>query len=222
MVAIDDLTGRVFSRWTVLYRGADYVYRTGKTAPRWVCSCCCGKVKLVHGAHLKNMSSTSCGCYNREITTKHGMSYTKEYKSWSNMIKRCTNPSKKDKAYYGHCEVEAAWLDFNAFIEDIGNAPEGFELDRIDNTKGYSKTNCRWASQEEQSQNRGVFSNNTSGKTGVSWSKDHGKWRVYIHRRGVRYEGGLFADLQEAIDKRLRLEEDYFKNNTENRLCMTA
>jgi len=45
------------------------------------------------------------------------------------------------------------WLEFTAFLNDMGPAPEGMSLDRIDNSLGYSKANCRWATKTEQVRN---------------------------------------------------------------------
>ena len=87
---------------------------------------------------------------------RHGMSGTPTYVSWMAMKQRCYN--KKDKMYqsYGGRGIEVCleWHDFVAFYEDMGDRPEGHELDRVDNNKGYSKSNCRWIDKVTNMQNR--------------------------------------------------------------------
>jgi DNA-directed RNA polymerase specialized sigma24 family protein len=46
------------------------------------------------------------------------------------------------------------WSEFKAFVDDMGVKPSGLTLDRIDNDKGYSKTNCRWVTASEQNTNK--------------------------------------------------------------------
>lgn len=212
-VRAKDLTGERFNRWVVVKRGDDYVYpKSGSRSARWECICDCGKTSLVHSAHLKNGTSQSCGCLNVERSSVHGLSSTKAYNSWYNMIKRCTNPSERDLSYkekgIAVCE---SWLEsVENFYADMGECPEGFELERLDYTKGYSPENCVWADEQTQAENRGMFSNNTSGKTGVVWSKDHNKWRVYLQKDKRKYEGGLFLTIEAAIEKRKQLEVEIY------------
>ena len=61
-----DLTGCVFGRLTVLYRAEDYIGSSGNRIPKWHCRCECGKEVDVFGNRLKNGSTQSCGCYQRE------------------------------------------------------------------------------------------------------------------------------------------------------------
>lgn len=207
---VNCLKGQRFKRWTVLSRGEDYIYpSSGKTATRWNCICDCGKEKLVHAAHLKNGTSLSCGCYNIEQSTTHGLSQTRAYNSYYHLIRRCSEKAApKDKELYfekgiGVCE---RWLDFITFFQDMGECPEGYEIERVDGRLGYSPDNCIWASEFTQAQNRQTFKNNTSGRTGVSWSPQHCKWRSGISHNRVRYEGGLYSDYDQAVRAREALE----------------
>jgi hypothetical protein len=82
---------------------------------------------------------------------------SREYNAWREMKRRCYNPKSKSYPGYGALgiAVSEAWLnDFSKFLTDMGACPERYELDRIDNTKGYSKKNCRWVSEVTQSRNR--------------------------------------------------------------------
>jgi hypothetical protein len=107
------------------------------------------------------------------------------------MIERCT---KKDHHAYHHyggrgITVCEEWLDsFQNFYRDMGES-NGKSLDRIDNNKGYSKDNCRWATREEQSNNtRRTKLLTYKGKTlGVSqWSRKLGIPTSTIWNRLIR------------------------------------
>lgn len=198
------------SRWTVLGRAENYTYpSTGKSSIRYLCKCLCGKEKVVHKSHIQNGSSKSCGCLNREISSSAGgLGYTgtREYNAWMGMKSRVKSKAEKDKAYR-NVSICQRWLDsFLNFLEDLGPCPDKYELERVDIALGYFPENCVWASELRQAQNRGKFSNNTSGHTGVCWSADHRKWRVYLYRNKQRIEGGLFVTIEDAVKKRNELE----------------
>ena len=154
-----DLTGRVFTRMTVLSM-CDERRVGNKKRVQYVCQCECGTVKKCVGEDLVAGHTKSCGCLSREVTgdnfRTHGMRRTTEYKIWSNMKGRCQNPN--DDAYdrYGGRGITCCerWEKFENFFEDMGNRPKGTSLDRIENSKGYSKDNCRWATSTEQGRNK--------------------------------------------------------------------
>lgn len=69
------------------------------------------------------------------------------YRSWMAMRNRC----KFHRLYAGKVRICDRWIDFYAFLEDMGERPEGMSLDRFPNNKGdYEPGNCRWATQKEQ------------------------------------------------------------------------
>ena len=136
-------------------------------------------------------SDRTSACSNYCNSRKHGMSRTKIYKVYLCMIERCT---KKDHHAYHHyggrgITVCEEWLDsFQNFYRDMGES-NGKSLDRIDNNKGYSKDNCRWATREEQSNNtRRTKLLTYKGKTlGVSqWSRKLGIPTSTIWNRLIR------------------------------------
>jgi hypothetical protein len=72
------------------------------------------------------------------------------------MIRRCQNVRAANYNDYGGRGITVCeeWKKFEVFLADLGERPEGHTLDRINNDLGYSKSNCRWATDEQQCSNR--------------------------------------------------------------------
>lgn len=64
-----DISGQKFGRLTVLKR----VENTKDGKAQWLCRCDCGNTSIVTGKCLRNGHTKSCGCYNKEITSKHSL-----------------------------------------------------------------------------------------------------------------------------------------------------
>jgi len=155
-----DLTGQQFGRLKVVSRA------TNKGAHvRWNCQCECGGTCSPHATSLRNGSSQSCGCLALErikaSNTKHGHTVghvlTPEFRSWTQMIRRCTEPSSGSYSRYGAVGVTVCkeWLQFESFLASVGKRPApGYTIDRIDGTKGYEPRNVKWSSIHEQNRNK--------------------------------------------------------------------
>lgn len=85
-----------------------------------------------------------------------GRKATPTYCSWAAMRKRCNDPSRDPEGKYARRGItyDPAWESFERFLADMGERPDGMTLDRIDNSLGYSKGNCQWATPRQQARNR--------------------------------------------------------------------
>lgn len=154
-----DITGKKFSRLTVIGPSNQ---RTKNRLQRWNCVCDCGATTTPTGYSLINGETKSCGCWQKEKareagnrTRTHGKTKTTEHTIWTGMIQRCHNQTSKDFYSYGAKGITVCerWRTFENFFADMGERPAGKSLDRIDNAKGYSPVNCRWATASEQARN---------------------------------------------------------------------
>lgn len=111
---------------------------------------------------------------------------TKTYTAWANMLQRCTNKHNDGYKNYGGrgINVCAEWFDFKVFLADMGEKPINLTLERKNNSLGYSKDNCIWATRKEQAKNKRAQKKprtNTSGLIGVSIKKRRtGTLKAYV------------------------------------------
>lgn len=164
----------------------------------WECKCECGKTTVVMASLLKNGTTKSCFCYGRDQRAKsrrtHGKSRTRVWRIYLHMIRRCYNKKVPVFHHYGGRGITVCkrWKkSFEAFLEDMGEPPtKEHSLERINNNKGYSKSNCRWATQAEQTRNtRRTVLITKDGRTMCQndWCKELGISRNLILKR--RREG---------------------------------
>lgn len=100
----------------------------------------------------------------------------------------CTNKNSPYWKRYGGRGIsfDPAWSRFEAFLQDMGEKPMNKSLDRIDNSQGYSKLNCKWSTPVEQSNNtRGNVAICIDGKTMncAQWCRIYGVNQSMVHYR---------------------------------------
>ena len=146
------------------------------------------------------------------MTVKHGMSKTREYRSWNHMRRRCFDTTAADYKNYGGRGVRvcARWEDFAAFFADMGPRPPGTSIDRIDVNGDYEPGNCRWATHTLQMRNKRLNKNNRIGARGVSWHAGQNKYYVRITLDYRVISVGYFGSLDAAIAARHAAEVKYW------------
>jgi len=167
---IIDLTGQRFGKWTAIRLDRPKF---------WLCRCDCGTESVCAANNLKSGGSTQCEkCRLLKVhKPKHGhcpgSKQSSTYLVWASIKRRCTNLGTKMSAHYGDVGIKMcqAWQDdFCNFLNSMGERPsQWLSIDRAnkdESTRHYScgkcdecKKNgwifhCRWATKEEQSQNR--------------------------------------------------------------------
>jgi len=208
MSKLIDLNKQRFGRLTVLGR----MDNDKVGGSKWLCQCVCGTRTVVFGGHLRSGHTTSCGCLQKEVVTKHGHSTTansQTYRSWDHMIQRCNNINNKYYHNYGGRGITVCqrWENFTNFLEDMGERPSGLTLDRIKNDKGYCKSNCQWATRKQQQRNRRtnrLLSHNGKTQCLIEWSEDTGiststiKYRLH---KGWSTKKALTTPVQKKLNK---------------------
>ena len=158
-------TGDIYGRYMIFQEVEPINY-----CRRFECICECGTKKIVRLTKLRSGSTQSCGCLHKEIAKKVNIKHNDRFKisphhylyyTWNGAKGRCYNPNNKRFKSYGergitmYDEWKNDYVKFKEWIlNNLGERPEEYSLDRINNNKGYEPNNLRWASDKEQSNNK--------------------------------------------------------------------
>lgn len=218
-----DLTGMQIGYWLINGPAPPMYDKRGRTIKMWDCTCRCGTRKDVRDAEIRRGESSSCGCYNREISSTHHSSRTRLYEIWHGMKQRCNNPRSKDAHNYSERGIAICqeWNDsFESFRDwAISNGyQDGLSIDRIDVNGNYCPENCRWSTASEQCRNTRVNHLLTfNGKTQpiASWADETG---IDYYTLSKRIEKGWSVDraLTQPVDHRKNKYKDCIRKEDSN------
>ena len=183
--------------------GRSYPTHNSKHKTRYgLYKCFCGNEFKASTQHIKSGHTTSCGCYGRTKCISHGLSRSRLYRIWNNMLQRCTNKKHDKYKYYGQIGITVCskWFEFTNFYEDMKDGyQDNLTIDRINPNGNYEKSNCRWTTRAVQSRNtRLIHKHNTSGYKGASWNTQKRKWKAQIVVNNKRFHIGYYNNVVEA------------------------
>lgn len=236
----DNLVGKKFNRLTVVDRASDYIYPDGKHLARWLCVCDCGNKSVVRGTALRDKSTQSCGCLQKEkaaaaaslankkynnydLSGEYGVGYTsntnKEFyfdlEDYNKIKNYCWH--EDTGGYIATC-VNNKNLVIHRLImlnkDDLHN--KNIDVDHKhghDTRNDNRKCNLRVATRQENLRNKTLMSTNKSGFIGVSFRKNRNKWRAYINTdKGSQLSLGNYKTFTEAVKARIEGELKYFND----------
>lgn len=214
---LNDLTGKKFGRLTVIGVADD-----GKRKTSYICQCECGNVKKVRADGLTSGNTKSCGCLKREsdkrnvqkvpaqqkyLKTGFKVGGTRLYQIWQGMKARCYNKTNASYEKYGGrgiklCEEwKQDYIAFHNWAMENGYSDK-LTIDRINVNGDYEPNNCRWATNEQQSNNRRSNVNIRIGnatKTLKEWCDifevDYKTISARYHRNGFESIDRLFNQI---------------------------
>ena len=131
------------------------------------------------------------GKANKGRILKHGLCRTRIYKCWVDMRQRCENPRNAFFYRYGGRGINICeeWSEFMPFYEwAMANGyRDDLTIERIDNDGDYCPSNCKWATQQEQSLNKTHLPSKT-GYVGVRY-RANGYQAEFTRNRKLHYVG---------------------------------
>ena len=176
------MIGKKFGRLLVLDRADDYIAKSGWRERAVLCQCDCGTVKRLRASVVSSGNTKSCGCYRKEVSSAkaktHGLSNSRIHRTWSLMKDRCERVGSKSYKNYGAKGIKVCdeWHDFAVFADWAfeNGYDDTLTIDRIDSSKNYCPSNCRWVDRKVQNNNTSRnhrITYNGETKTMAQWSE---------------------------------------------------
>jgi hypothetical protein len=136
-----------------------HIQPSGHKARKALFRCYCGNEFETMIRDVKRGNTKSCGCYQIEKVTTHGLIKHPLYRVWVSMNQRCYYPKHKYFHRYGgrNIQVCAEWRnDFKKFYDFCtqNGYQKGLQIDRINNDGNYEPDNCRFVTRAENNQNK--------------------------------------------------------------------
>lgn len=226
----NNLVGEKFGKLTVIEQAEDYVEPNGNHSPRYTCICDCGNTINVRADALKTGHTKSCGCYQSEslkerltipntykLFDEYGICYdsTSDY-FWKfdlddyDLIKKYVWHA--DKRGYARGGDYNNRVKMHRLVLGVENAiNKRIIVDHINgDPTDNRKSNLRLCTNEENSHNRCIHKNNSSGITGVSWINREQKWIATIGINGKLKFLGYFNNKEDAKKCRQEAEDKYY------------
>lgn len=153
-----DLTGKKIGYLSVIKKTNDII---GVKA-EYLCECECGK-QIIKKQHALTYAKTmiSCGCKRKKPKPHPSTPEAKLKLTYNRMKSRCYNKNNTSYKYYGKRGIVICdeWLGENGFTNFYNWAmqngyKQGLSIDRIDVYGNYEPSNCRWADDFTQANNR--------------------------------------------------------------------
>lgn len=208
------MLNKTFGKLTVLKEAESDI----KGHRKFLCLCHCGNTTVVIANNLKKGNTTQCqDCAyaqrRAKMTTVNSNLDKDLYFIFAAMKYRCKNTERYVSRGITVCE---RWLDpvdgFRNFLEDMGERPAGYSIDRIDNNLGYFKENCRWTTYGVQNHNKSKRQDaKTSKYIGVSFTEKGDKWVVQFRIDGYKFTARFVSEEDAAVHYD-NLSEEYYND----------
>ena len=197
-------SGDVFGRLTIIEEVERWVYPSKNTRRQFLVQCSCGSPpKKMLISNFKTGSTKSCGCWNIERMTTHGMHKTRQYQCWADMKTRCDSKSNEFYDYYGgrgitYCDK---WRTFEGFWEDMQDGySDDLTINRRDNDGNYCKENCVWDTKNFQGHMRRKLSGTKLKMIGGVVDEDSGMISARIRKDKEPIHLGNYVNEVEASE----------------------
>lgn len=187
--------------------GTDQKYKR-----KWLVRCnFCKKEYIALANNIKHRGRSVCTECSPKLVYKDKYHDTKHplYITWSLLLRRVDNTSirksERDQKYYDGISVCEEWKVFKTFKDwaESNGYKKGLSIDRIDTTKGYEPSNCRWVNQSVQNANRKHNSKSSTQYSGIVLSgRPNQPYLVRVIFEGKTYLQKRVKTLQEAISIR--------------------